>query len=82
MIRLIALFILSLVFLILILQNLQTVRFNFLFWSFESSLALFALITSVITVLLGIAVLIPFGIKKVLDNMKERNKVKLDEKKV
>ena len=60
--------VLSILLLIIVLQNLQIVSFNFLIWSFSASLAVLIILTFVITVIISILIIIPYYIKKKLNS--------------
>ncbi len=55
---------LSILLLIFVLQNLQTVELHFLFWQFNGSLALILALTFLITLIISILVAIPYSINK------------------
>jgi uncharacterized integral membrane protein len=61
----------SFLLLILILQNLQLVKLNFLLWSFESSLAIVIIITFILSTIIGLFFALPYAVKKVIKNKKE-----------
>lgn len=69
--RYLVILVVSVIFLILVLQNLQTVEFNFLFWSFESSLSLVLIITFTLAVILGLAIILPLKLIQKLKNNKK-----------
>jgi len=68
MIRKIGLLFSSFLLLIIIFQNLSPVKFNFLFWSFETSLALLLIITLILTVIFSLLLIIPSNIRKLILN--------------
>jgi uncharacterized integral membrane protein len=76
MIRLIIALLLSVLFLIFVLQNLKAVNLNFLLWRFEGSLALILILTFIIGIIVCLFASLPFKFKKILD---ERNKKKTEE---
>lgn len=73
MLKLIVGLILSILLLIFVIQNLQTVELHFLLWQFSGSLALILALTFIISMIICILVAIPYTIK--------RNKLKSEQKK-
>jgi lipopolysaccharide assembly protein A len=73
MLRLITALGISILFLVLVLQNLGQVSLNFLFWSFESSLALLLITTIALSIVLSLIIAFPIKLKRYLDkNKKEK----------
>ena len=72
MIRLILGLALSVILIILLIQNLQVVSFNFLLWSFDASLSIMLLLTILITIGVTILIILPLTI---LNKINKRKKV-------
>lgn len=60
--------------LVIILQNLQSVRLNFLIWSFESSMALIIIVTFILTIILSIIIALPLKILNIIRKNKKNEK--------
>lgn len=71
MFRLIIGLVLSIVLVVLLIQNLQVVSFNFLIWSFEASLSIMLLLTILITIGVNILIILPMV---VLNHISKRKK--------
>ncbi len=81
MVRLIAALILSILFLIFILQNSHTVNLHFLFWEFNGSLALILILTFVVAIIISLLVSIPLYIRKMTNKRKADSTKESEEKK-
>lgn len=75
MVRLITALILSILFLIFILQNSQPVKLNFLIWEFNGSLALILILTFVVAIIISLLVSIPLYIGRMLKKNKSEKTV-------
>lgn len=77
--RLIAALVLSILFLVFILQNSQQVNLHFLFWEFNGSLALILILTFVVAIIISLLVSIPLYIGRAIKK-KRTTEVKTVEK--
>lgn len=68
MTRLILALSLSVLFFIFVIQNLKTVNLNFLFWSFEGSLALILILAVIIGIIVCLLVSLPLKFKKIIND--------------
>lgn len=72
MIRLLIGLFLSILLIILLIQNLQIASFNFLFWSFEASLSIMLMLTIILTITTTIIIFLPFMLLNKLNKKKQK----------